>query len=149
MTSLLSICVFRPSSDCCGQGHRSVRYHIGAFDALPFKTILVVIGKALACNTLLEDDKPESIAVNRVHGLCHPILRDSVPDSPGLLLQTISRTCAAMQQPEPMWGKRIDWNARSVDIREFLNESIDPVEYGTSDNVKRTSLMLGSCTTCA
>ncbi|KAH9167711.1 hypothetical protein EDB89DRAFT_1996444 [Lactarius sanguifluus] len=82
------------------------RYYIGAVNALPFKTITTAIGESLARRTLLEDGTPESIAV------------DQVPDP-------FSRMWATTQRLEPTRGKRIGWNPRSVDIREFLNESID------------------------
>lgn len=82
------------------------RYYIGAVNALPFKTIMTAIGESLARRTLLEDGTPESVAV------------DQVPDP-------FSRVWAATQRLEPTRGKKIGWNPRSVDIREFLNESID------------------------
>ncbi|KAI9437202.1 hypothetical protein H4582DRAFT_1958547 [Lactarius indigo] len=82
------------------------RYYFGAVNALSFKTIMTAIGESLARRTLLEDGTPESIAV------------DQVPDP-------FSPMWAATQRLEPTRGKRIGWDPGSVDIREFLNESID------------------------
>ncbi|KAH9055694.1 hypothetical protein EDB87DRAFT_1687887 [Lactarius vividus] len=92
------------------------RYYIGA-----------AIGESLARRTLLEDGIPESIAVDQVPDPWVPplFLRGCVvTDSPGPL-RSFSHMWASTQRLEPTRGKRIGWNPKSVDIREFLNESID------------------------
>ncbi|KAI0271295.1 hypothetical protein BC834DRAFT_858704 [Gloeopeniophorella convolvens] len=81
------------------------RYYIGAVNPLPLKTIMTAVGEKLARRTVIPDATPVSISVEGADAL--------------------SQVFAADQRLEYDRAKSLGWNPKPVDMKEYMNETID------------------------